>query len=243
MFRLANLFDLGQQICKVFDVATFYATGMSVWAPPPGLLVSPQPDRAPGERPELLPQPSDATTHWYYYGCLACDEIRVNKLVVASLCTPEELAQEPYKSSESSVYFVDFRLIFTVGNSARLLKHSLECEMQYYKAYSSKLEEQLHRVRGERRFITGKLNKTQTTLFVLQKEVAALGATLLEHAEVKRRKFAGSAEEPRNVLTSLLQEHVRFLGEKLVGLAGHSGEEGVHDEECETSTSFSILST
>ncbi|KAJ7869499.1 hypothetical protein B0H14DRAFT_2571863 [Mycena olivaceomarginata] len=228
MFRLANLFDLGQQICKVFDVATFYATGMSVWAPPPGLLVSPQPDRAPGERPELLPQPSDATKHWYYYGCLACDEIRVNKLVVASLCTPEELAQEPYKS---------------MGNSARLLKHSLECEMQYYKAYSSKLEEQLHRVRGERRFITGKLKKTQTTLFVLQKEVAALGATLLEHAEVKSRQFARSAEEPRNVLTSLLQEHVRFLGEKLVELAGDSGEEGVHDEECETSTSFSILST
>ncbi|KAJ6579871.1 hypothetical protein B0H10DRAFT_1962706 [Mycena sp. CBHHK59/15] len=55
--------------------------------------------------------------------------IRINKLVVASLCTPEELAQEPYKS---------------MGNSARLLKQSLECEMQYYKAYSKKLEEQLH---------------------------------------------------------------------------------------------------
>ncbi|KAJ7798490.1 hypothetical protein B0H14DRAFT_2617833 [Mycena olivaceomarginata] len=164
MFRLANLFDLGQQICKVFDVATFYATGMSVWAPPPGLLVSPQPDRAPGERPELLPQPSDATKHWYYYGCLACDEIRVNKLVVASLCTPEELAQEPYKSTLSRVR-----------------------NCSDYKAYSSKLEEQLHRVRGERRFITGKLKKTQTTPFVLQKEVAALGATLLEARRSQER--------------------------------------------------------
>jgi hypothetical protein len=63
---------------------------MSVWVPLPGILVSPQPDRAPGERPELLPQPSDATKHWYYYGCLACDEICVNKPVVTSLCTPEE---------------------------------------------------------------------------------------------------------------------------------------------------------
>jgi hypothetical protein len=115
--------------------------------------------------------------------------------------------------------------------------------MQYYKAYSSKLEEQLHRVREERWFITGKLKKTQTTLFILQKEVAALGATLLKHVKVMSGQFAGGAEEPRNVLTSLLQEHVRFLGEKLVGLAGDSGEEGVHDEECETSTSFSILST
>jgi hypothetical protein len=77
---------------------------MSVWASPPGLLASTPPAREPDERAELLPRPSDPTKHWYHYGCLACEEIRVNKAVVSALCSPEELGQEPYKSSEFRIY-------------------------------------------------------------------------------------------------------------------------------------------
>ncbi|KAJ7792522.1 hypothetical protein B0H14DRAFT_2623842 [Mycena olivaceomarginata] len=161
------------------------------------------PNLAPGERPELLPQPSDATKHWYYYGCLACDEIRVNKLVVASLCTPEELAQEPYKSTNSK-------------------NNCTECEESV--GYHREIEEDTdHAVR-------------------LAKGGCGTGS---DTSRARRSQEQAVCEVPRShgMLTSLLQEHVRFLGEKLVELAGDSGEEGVHDEECETSTSFSILST
>ncbi len=141
------------------------------------------------------------------------------------------------------LYFLyDFKLISVVGDSARLLKHSLECDVEYYKAYSRKLEERLHRVCGERRFITEQLAKTQNKLFTLRKQVSALGATLLEHAGSEEP--AGGAEGPRNMLTNLLREHVLFLGRKLTGLAGdYSGQDGVEDGDYDTSVPFSILAT
>lgn len=71
----------------------------SLWTPPTGLLSTPQPE--PGDRPVDLPRPSDPTKDWYHYGCLACEEIRVKKMTFISLLSPEELAQEPFKSSES----------------------------------------------------------------------------------------------------------------------------------------------
>ncbi|KAJ7809717.1 hypothetical protein B0H14DRAFT_2607872 [Mycena olivaceomarginata] len=73
---------------------------MSVWVPPLGLLLPSQLQRPSGEQPELLPQPSNPRKNWYHYGCLACEEICANKGVVASLCTPEEFAVEPFKSKK-----------------------------------------------------------------------------------------------------------------------------------------------
>ncbi|KAJ7659652.1 hypothetical protein DFH06DRAFT_1326671 [Mycena polygramma] len=189
---------------------------MSLWASPAGLLASPPSTRAPDERAELLPRPSDPKKDWYHYGCRGCEEIRVNKTVVASLCTPDELAEEPYKS---------------MGNTARVCKHTLECDMWYYRAYSKKLEQTLHRVRGERDFVTENLRKTQNTLFELRHHASYVGGKLLLYAGL------GSGLP--------LQRQLQILGKKLmeqVGLGG-TGENSVDIGDYDTSMSFSILAT
>ncbi|KAF8201227.1 hypothetical protein K438DRAFT_1758515 [Mycena galopus ATCC 62051] len=175
---------------------------MSVWAPPPGLLSLPQPDRAPGERPELLPHPSDPTRNWCHPGCIACNKIHVGKLVVASLCSADELEEEPYKS---------------MGNIPRLFTHSLQCDVQYYKAYSKKPEERLQQAQAEQAFFA-KFEKTREALLTLRQQVSALGGTLVEVAEsVGSRPVRG--EELRSMLF-ILRQDVLWVGEQLIEHAG-----------------------
>ncbi|KAJ6566789.1 hypothetical protein B0H19DRAFT_1067068 [Mycena capillaripes] len=142
---------------------------MSVWAPPPGLLSLPVEELEPGERPELLRDPSDPTKHWYYRGCTACVEVCGNRRVVASLCSKEELRTEAFKN---------------MGNSTRFSKHSSECDAQYYKAYSKKLEAKLHRVREERRLACEKLGTTRRNFFNLEQQVSSLGRDLVNAARM-----------------------------------------------------------
>ncbi|KAJ7302140.1 hypothetical protein DFH08DRAFT_978134 [Mycena albidolilacea] len=199
---------------------------MSVWDPPLGLLPLPQLQRPSGERPELLPQPSDPRKNWYYYGCLACEEICVNKRVVASLCTPEELAVEPFKS---------------MGNTPRLLKHSLECDMQYYKAYSEKLEQRLHRVREERDFVAKKLENSQKAFSTLRQQASSLGRKLLECAGLESTRSVGAKEGAQEML-SILKQEILYLGETLLEYTG-LGPAADENGDLDNYIPFSILAT
>jgi hypothetical protein len=109
--------------------------------------------------------------------------------------------------------------------------------MCYYRAYSKKLEQRLYRVRGERRFVADKLQKTQAALFTLRNQVTSLGGEL-ERAGLESQS-AGTGEVS-------LQQEVVFLGQKLAGLGGSVGRAGHEDDDNDdrdSSMSFSILDT
>ncbi|KAJ7037737.1 hypothetical protein C8F04DRAFT_395656 [Mycena alexandri] len=200
----------------------------SIWIPPPGLLSTPH-IRPPGERPESLPQPGcDPEKHWYHYGCMACEEIRGMKEVIAGCCTPEELLVEPWKS---------------MGDKSRLFLHNLECEMWYYKAYSKTLEARLHRVRTERTFVTGRLQKAQAALSTLRQEVSALGTQILEDARVGGWGMDVDEQNPNRSVFSTLKKQLICLGVSLGGLVHRAAEESpmVDEEICNSSSTFSIL--
>ncbi|KAJ7101165.1 hypothetical protein C8R44DRAFT_888129 [Mycena epipterygia] len=146
-------------------ISVHYNMSESLWSAPAGLVPVPQPES--GDRPEELPRPSDPTKDWYHYGCLACKEVRVKKATFINLLSAEELAQEPFKS---------------MRHLPTLARHTVECDMWYYRAYAKKLEQTLHRVRAERWLFMEKLRKTQNKLQVLRRKLYSLGGKFIEEA-------------------------------------------------------------
>ncbi|KAJ7362752.1 hypothetical protein DFH08DRAFT_799772 [Mycena albidolilacea] len=67
--------DYIEAICKVFDAATLYATGMSVWAPPPGLV----PASTPAPTPVCGPKEPKMTATNSLTACNLCTIEWINK--------------------------------------------------------------------------------------------------------------------------------------------------------------------
>jgi septation ring formation regulator EzrA len=113
--------------------------------------------------------------------------------------------------------------------------------MQYYKAYSEKLEQRLHRVREERDFVAKKLENSQKAFSTLRQQASSLGRKLLECAGLESTRSVGAKEGAQEML-SILKQDMLYLGETLLEYTG-LGPAADENGDLDNYIPFSILAT